>query len=275
MKKIVYLFVVSFLMCSCGIFDNGSDGDSNNTPFEGSWRVLLGEYTFKGNLVSRVTYGNSSESYFNKAFTYDETTKKVKIDTIIYYYLIKNNQLLLGEQDSKDGFSIPSFQNSKANSVSSVKMVVSGTNPINVSYQATLNSNYKDKNLVLDSLRHISVQSFEFVSYKDTNRSVSIVISNPADFSSLNTGVEVSTPFLNEFYVSLDGYDANNKNVGNEIGWTISKFKLKNYSYDPSTSLKAVFYDLKNYAGTTLLDTLELNIDLSNLDAFKTMLKGL
>ncbi len=288
MKKLNLLLLVTllFLFSGCSIFGNDDDDDDNpivdkTTPFEGSWSFSEEKYVFSEDSYNYFNYADITKNEANKNFSYDEAKSTISLGAGTNNYLIKENQLLMG--GGTGGYAIFCYQKCNTTSASTFKIVKSdnGSVVLNKASDAILRSFYLDKDLILDSLKNISVKNIDFISYKDTSRGVSVMISGLEKYKGLSFGTEIemhsplSSLFSEFFLVSLQGYNSDYEKVGNMIEWTVEKFKMKSYSYDPATKLDAVFYDLKDSDDNTILDTLKLNIDFSNIESFKKMLKNL
>ncbi len=294
MKKLSLLLFVVLLIafCGCNIFGNDNDDKNtlvvdttstedttvidNTTPFEGSWGDEFVLFTFQGNTV-KFCYELNNAFNFESSFTYDSVKKSVKWNNFLgeeveQNYMVRDNLLLLGDKDTYS-YNIGSFPKLNSDFDSNVSLILAGKDGINENNKkARINYYYKDADYTLDSLQNVSIELSDFISYRDTNRDVSIVIKDLTFFEKIDYDVESPVSGL---YIYMYGYDSDYNEVGKEISWTVNKLRIKSYSYCPTDRLEAVFYDLKDSDGDTILDTLKLDIDCSGVDAFKTMLKNL
>ena len=275
--KLLLCAILLVAFCGCDIFGNDDDDDDNDktTIFEGSWSNLFLEHDFSGETYSFSDNVYKSNSKTNKKFSYDSTKMNLVLDTDTFYCLLKEKQLLLGGSGDEGGFGARSFQKSGIDSKDNLEMIRSGADPLNVVLPLTSNFFYLDADLDLDTMLNISLISQEFLPYKDTNRAVIVLLSDMKSFADSSLNTEIATSI--DFYVKidLDGYNTDYEKVGKRIDWSIAKFKIASCSYEPTNKFSAVFYDLKDEGGNTILDTLKLDVDCSNIDAFKKMLKGL
>ena len=184
--------------------------------------------------------------------------------------MLSNNQLFLGDENSEDGnYYILSYQKLDYPTGSTLGAFYASDSVDVKDQPAFLNAYYKDKDL--DSLINFCIISCDLILYDGVTCLAEIEIEDPNSFIGLAKNTPVS---VTGFCLNLIGYDSDFKELSNEE-YPIDKVTIESYSYDPIGRLEASFSELKKANGDNILDSLTLNVDFSDIDAFKKMLKDL
>ena len=125
----------------------------------------------------------------------------------------------------------------------------------------------KKTDLKFDDLKNYRFRE-KFVNFNDTTWGIELTFGDLESFKDSTLGIEIEPK---SFYINLQGYDKNYKEIGEEKEIYVHYLKIKSFSYSDN-KMDAVFYDLKK-GSEIVVDTLKMSLDFQSLESFKQKLR--
>ena len=230
------LLLVAF--CGCSIFGSSSgssngDDEKITTPFEGSWGFLGIKLVFTGEKATRYVYADADENFYDCNFFYSEDSALLKFDTEVdkdtYNYYISDDQLYLGYFSAEDSFynfldwqRVNSIAKNKASGILNLD-----DDTLSFDESFSIFAFYKEEkktDLKFDDLKNYTVQSQKFVNFNDTTWGIELTFGDLESFKDSTLGIEIEPK---SFYINLQGYDKNYKEIGEEKEIYVHYLKIK------------------------------------------------